>query len=375
MQNELIGGFSPNLEEMLHSDLLPKLVALIEEFPVLKPLFPKLLQLRLVVDANRVRGELYWRLKKRRNAANRSALHEVIDAGVLIFFAPEHVKWEIEKHYEDIARQTRTTIVEVKDEWAKFQHCLRFYAPKTQPSPEKLYADVDDFPYLATWMELDTQAIYTTDPHLSAMGAPVVSVLIDTPLRDYARASTVQIALGIGSSISVVAGLEFLQAAYRLLMGFIKAIRRLSPAAQMLLAAGAAIFIAHPKGRKTLKDGWNTVIRSEVLLALGDAIADFMVQAAQAAKKAKASCQIVEAALLPAKKRPLRLHARAVCTAAGSPLTLGEMERQIRRGGYVSSSQTFRAYLHRVLQADDALVEVQAGQWTLRSGLRRQPSA
>ena len=83
--------------------------ALIEAFPVLKPLFPKLLQLRLVVDANRLRGELYWRLKKRGNAANRSALHEVIDVGVVIFFARDHVKWEIEKHYEDIARQARTT--------------------------------------------------------------------------------------------------------------------------------------------------------------------------------------------------------------------------------------------------------------------------
>ena len=375
MQSELIGGLSPNLEEMLHSDLLPKLVAFVEEFPVLKPLFPKLLQLRLVVDANRVRGELYWRLKKRRNVANRSALHEVIDAGVVILFAPEHVKWEIEKHYEDIARQTRTTIVEVKDEWAKFQHCLRFYAPKTQPSPEQFYADVDDFPYLATWMELDAQAIYTTDPHLSAMGAPVVSVLIDTHLRDYARASTVQVAVGIGSSVSVVAGLEFLQAAYRLLVVLLKAIRRLSPAAQTLLATGFAIFLAHPKGRKILKDGWNTVVRSEVLLTLGDAIADFTIQAAQAAKKAKASCQVVEAVLPPAKKRPLRLHARAVCTAAGSPLTLAEMEWQIRRGGYVSRSHTFRAYLNRVLKADYALVEVQAGRWAPRNGLRRQASA
>ena len=141
-------------------------------------------------------------------------------------------------------------MVEVKEEWANFQYCLRFYAPKTRPSPEKLYADMDDFPYLATWIELDAQAIYTTDPHLSAMGAPIVSVLIDTHLRDYARASTVQIAVGIGSSVSVVAGLESLQAAYRFLIALFKTIRRLPPAAQALLATGVTIFIAHPKDRK-----------------------------------------------------------------------------------------------------------------------------
>jgi hypothetical protein len=82
---------------MIRSDLLPKLLALLDSFPSLKPLFPKLLQLRLVADANRVRAELYWRLKKRRNPVSRSSLHESIDAGVVVFFAPEHAKQEIEK--------------------------------------------------------------------------------------------------------------------------------------------------------------------------------------------------------------------------------------------------------------------------------------
>lgn len=122
MGTEAKVGRYPNLENVLRSDLLPKLLALLDSFPSLKPLFPKLLQLRLVADANRIRAELYWRLKKRRNATNRSSLHESIDAGVVVFFAPEHAKQEIEKHYEDIARQTRTTVVEVKQEWAHFQN-------------------------------------------------------------------------------------------------------------------------------------------------------------------------------------------------------------------------------------------------------------
>ncbi len=72
-------------------------------------------------------------------------------------------------------------------------------------------------PYLATWRELDARAIYTTDRHLAQMGAPVIPVLIDMHLRDYARASTVRIALGIGSSFSVLIGWESLQVLYRAL--------------------------------------------------------------------------------------------------------------------------------------------------------------
>ena len=61
-------------------------------------------------------------------------------------------------------------------------------------------------------------------------------MLIDTHLRDYARASTVQIAVGIGSSVSFVVGWEFLQVLYKLLVRCVKAIRRLPPAAQIALS-------------------------------------------------------------------------------------------------------------------------------------------
>jgi hypothetical protein len=273
-------GLCPSLEEMLHSDLLPKLVRLVDAFPNLKPLFPKLLQVRLVVDANRVQGELRWRLRRRRNPANRSSLHEAIDAGVVVLFAPLYVKWEIEKHYEEIAVETGTTIAVVKQEWTLFQKRLCFHAPKTQPLPAETYADINDFPYLATWMELDTQAIYTTDAHLIEMGAPVVSVLIDKQLRDYARGSTVQLAVGIGSSLSMVVGGEFLQVVYRLLVRCIEVIRQLPPAAQIALAAAGAICVAHPRSRAKLKEGWNAFKSSETVLTLCDTIAGFAEQAA-----------------------------------------------------------------------------------------------
>jgi hypothetical protein len=366
MERETKGGWCPILEDVLHSDLLPKLVALLHAYPKLKPLFPKLLQLRLVADANRIRAELYWRLKKRRNPSSRSALHEAIDSGVVVLITPEDARWEIEKHYEDIARQTGSSVADVRLEWAQFQKCLRFYAPRMRPSLTHQYADIDDFAYLATCVEVDTRAIYTTDPHLQAMGAPVVSVLIDTHLRDYARASTVQIAVGIGSSLSFVVGWEFLQIVHKFLVRCLKGIRQLPPAAQIGLVASGVLCVAHPKSRAKLKDGWNRLINSETVLALGDAIADLAVQVAESAEKVEASYEVVQAALPPKRKRSLLMHARAVCTAAGSPLSLAEMDRRIRLGGYVSRSQTFRQYLRRVLRTDGGFIEIRPGYWTAR---------
>jgi hypothetical protein len=214
-------------------------------------------------------------------------------------------------------------------------------------------------------MELDAQAIYTTDPHLATMGAPVVSVLIDTHLRDYARASTVQIAVGIGYSVSFIVGWEFLQVVYKLLVRCVKGIRRFPAVAQIGLAVAGVIWVTHPRSRTKLKEGWNTVKNSEALLTLEDTIADFAVQIAESAEKVKTNYQIVQAALPARQKRPLLMHARAVCAAADSPLSLAEMERQIRLGGYVSRSRTFRQYLRGVLRTDNEFVEVRPGEWAI----------
>lgn len=356
----------PNLERLLHSDLLPKLVAILNAVPDLKPLFPELLQLRLVVDANRIRAELYWRLKKRKNSSSRSALHESIDAGVLVLIAPEHAVHEIEEHFLDIAEQTGRTEAEVKQEWAQFQKCLRFYGPRALPSAGESYADIDDFPYLAAWRELDARAIYTQDPHLEAMGAAVVSVLIDTNLRDYARGSTVQVAVGIGSTVSFVLGWEFLRVVYELLVRCVQAVRRLPPAAQMALVAAGVFCVAHPKSRAKLKDGWSNLKSSEAFVAFSDAVADFATQVAESAEKAERNLRTVQQVLPNPKRRTLIMHARAVFALGSTPLTLAELERQIRLGGYVSRSRNFHKYLRSVLLKDGRFVEVKPGYWAIR---------
>jgi len=66
-------------------------------------------------------------------------------------------------------------------------------------------------------------------------------------------------------------------------------------------------------------------------------------------------------------KRPLVQHARSVCAAARSALTLEGLERQIRRGGYESRSKTFRQYLRRVLRGDESFIEVAPGRWSVRA--------
>jgi hypothetical protein len=182
-------------------------------------------------------------------------------------------------------------------------------------------------------------------------------------MRDHARASTVQIAVGMGYCVSLVVGWKVIETLYEVVASCVGAISRLQPAVQISLIAVAAICVFHPVSREKLKHGWNNLKNSGAFLTLGDVMGDFAVQVLAATEKTKANYQIVEAALPARQKRPLLMHARAVCTAAAAPQSLAE---QIRRGGYVSRSQTFRPYLRRILRADSSFLEV-AGGWMISS--------
>jgi hypothetical protein len=359
--------WTPELEKIFPSDFLPQLVSFLDLVPSLRPLFPKLIQVRLVVDANRVRAELYWRLRKRRDVSHRTALHEAIIAGVIVPYVPHYLNQEIEEDYEEIAAQTRRPVSDVRCEWKEFKKHLVFYAPKGRPLAGEIYADPDDFPYLAAWRELDARAIYTTDLHLRRMGAPVISVLIDTRLRDYARSSAVQMAVGFGSSVSVMAGVQSLQGLYRLLTKLLASFRRLSPAAQLAIVGGATICVLHPKSRAKMKEIWNSWKSSPLTLVLCDALLEFAAQYAKADATVKENYEALQAELPKGRKRPLLHHARSVCAEAGCPLNLEEMERRIRRGGYKSQSQNFRGYLRRVLLAEGGFSEVSPGCWALKA--------
>jgi len=66
------------IEKILCSDVLPKLKEILEVFPAFRSVLPQLLQLAAVIDANIVRGELWWRLKNRPRPELRSSLEEAL---------------------------------------------------------------------------------------------------------------------------------------------------------------------------------------------------------------------------------------------------------------------------------------------------------
>lgn len=117
------------LKSLFRSDTLREVRELLLKMPVFRPLLQTLLQIRVIVDANIIQGELRWRLAKRLKPENRSGLHEAVASGVIVAFAPVFLRVEIEEHIEDIALETGKSVTEAEKEWREFQTHLHFYQP------------------------------------------------------------------------------------------------------------------------------------------------------------------------------------------------------------------------------------------------------
>jgi hypothetical protein len=118
------------LASLVTSDALPMLWELASQVPALAPFFKDYFQIRLVLDANFVHRELQWKLKSRRDPSARSAMHESMEAEVVVFFAPDCLESEIEEHLEEIARRSGTTTDAARAEWQSFRRLLHFYTPR-----------------------------------------------------------------------------------------------------------------------------------------------------------------------------------------------------------------------------------------------------
>lgn len=242
------------LDRFFRSDMLPTLRSFFDASPELKSLVERrLLQLRVIVDANRVYAELLWRLRRRENSRNRSGLEEAIDAGVLVLIAPDFLKLEIEEHLQRIADQAGATFAQAQREWELFRVKLCFYRPLSEVT-DGAVADPKDLPYKHASDEL-ALPVYTRDLDLQKMGAPVVWVCIDTVCRDHARATSVKLGFTVGSTYTVTIGVEALRAVAREIKSLFGGFRRLSPWLQFAIAGGVAAALIHPKSRTKLLEG------------------------------------------------------------------------------------------------------------------------
>jgi hypothetical protein len=357
----------------------------------------RVLQIRAIVDANRIHADLRWKLSKRDDPRNRSGLEEDLDAGVLVLIAPDFLDVEIEKYLPILAEETGATLSEAEHEWESLRAKLHFYRPVSPMpdgwaddpnnlAPDREIVDPKDLPYLHASRELGL-AVFTSDRDLQKMGAPVIWICIDTTCRDHirtdtancgharldrtcrdhARSTSVTLGFTLGSTFTVTIGVETLQAAVRGIKRLFEAFRRLPPWLQLAAAGGLAAIVIHPKSRAKLAQAWGSAC-SAAAQAKGPMFEGFLVlmqQLAAAQSDAAKTLHQIHAALPPAKKVTAIVHARRICVISAGPLSIEEIVRRMRNEGHVSRAKDPEVYLRRVMRKSGQFAEVSPRMWEL----------
>jgi len=350
---------------LVPSDWLPLLQDVAVEIPAIASLLEKHIQLRLVIDANMVHEEIQWRLRSRREASNRTALHECVVAKVVILFAPNHLEREIQKRLADIAKRSGSDLEAAQREWQAFRELLHWYTPRSLKLPNNTrVADKDDLPYVAAWRELGADAVYSKDRHLVQMNAPTIKIAL-SPLRSYARGASVELAVQLGSVFTVAISIESVKAAIGFAGKAFRAFRELPPFLQLAIIGCLAFVLFDPKMRQRFAKLLDVLRR--VSAPVIEALERLAHQLSISSVELSAPQIRALYAVPPRNKRSALVLARYICLVEKAPLSLAQLQEHMLDEGYRTKAQDFTFYLKRILRSSGQFTEGPAGMWALKT--------
>lgn len=346
------------------SDALLTLLKFRDESPSLRNLID-IIQIVVVLDASAIQSELRWRLGSRTNPSARSSLHEAIDSGAVIAWAPVFLRIEIAKYLSPIATEMGVSVEAVSVEWERVQGFIRFYSP-IGDGTEFDSVDPKDSDYALTAKELDADFVRTNDHDFGRMGVPVMEQELDVILRDYARSTSILVTTKLGSAFVLTISIEMFVDVIRTLT---ELFRRLPPLVKVLLGAAVVAILLHPTSREKviqeLKRLWQRV--QQMKPALISFSEEPIKRVAEAAQISTRTAKVIQARLRARGKQTALACIRLICVKAGKPLSAGEIARRVLASGYCSRSKNFVAYVRRLLREDGRFATNANGLWTLRA--------
>lgn len=353
---------SIRLDEFVRSDALAELSRFRKLSPVLREVTDEPIQIRLVLDACIIQQELRFCLRNKRNPRARSALQEILDSGTVLPFAPPKLIEEVEEHVAEIAIYAKVTEDRVRQEWASLQKKIHFYEPEI-PHDGHGCVDPDDAPYRQVCLELGAHAVYTKDAHFKSMEVPVITIDLDRVLRKHARASSIKLAVSVGSSFTLVISVNILK---ELLGLAARGIRRIPTPVKVGFLVALTAALIHPRSRNKIIEVGKIIWKKLSNPKFRALLSSIVVQTVDAHQIAEATGKEIEAVLPSARKRHAISYAREVCAIREGPLTLLEIITHMKEAGYVTRAQNFATYLRRLLRASKNFKEVSPNCWTLK---------
>lgn len=344
------------LDQLFRSNLLPRLTQWMWSVTAADPSLLGIEVFSMVLDANKIIAEIRWRLGKREKAHALSKIFESIEAKVLIAYVPGFMEQEIFANAEKVAIEVGKSKEDVLAEWKRIKPFLRVHETAMQQVEVLELADPKDLVYMATQQQLGVPAIYSTDPHLRRMGAPLVAGRIDDDLRDYARGMSVTVGVSLGSGVVVSIAVPNVLRVLKATAGWLF---RQPLVVQLALAALFASLLRSQRVRTWLSDTWDEYW--PVVVEIATPLLSEWCASQERARLAKGRIQ--QAFPVRSRSQSAIQFCLGACPVNRGPRLLTAILSDMRDAGYRTKSQNPLPYLRRIMRESGSFSETDDGRW------------
>lgn len=346
----------PKLDQVFRSNLLPSLTQWMRNITAADHTLLGVEVFSMVLDANKVIAEIRWRLGKREKPHALSKIFESIEAKVLIAYVPAFMEQEILVNAGKVAAEIGKSTEDVLAEWNRIKPFLRVHQTAMQQVEVLELADAKDLVYMATQQQLGIPAIYSTDPHLRRMGAPLVAGRIDDDLRDYARGMSVTVGVSLGSGIVVSIAVPNILRTLKVTAGWLF---RQPLVIQLALAAVLASLLRSQRVRSWVCETWD-----EYWPVFVEIMTPLLFEWCESQQKAALAKGRIQQAFPAQFRRPSTIQfCLGACPVSGNPRPLTDILSDMRDAGYRTKSQNPLPYLRRIMRESGSFSKTDDGRW------------
>lgn len=245
----------------VRSDKLKELRAVIHSWKDFSKILGGAVQFRLVVDSNVVLGDILWLVAERTNEIAKTHLMEAIEAETIDVYAPPSFFDEVEEKIPLIAAEKGLDINQMHVHWGIYKSKIK----SAEPDSEKVRilkngVDPDDADFIALAQTIVATGVISKDKHIGLMGGNQISIACITHLRNYSRATAIELNIKVNGVTFAVVGVAAIRGLFAGIKALIDGIGKAPDWVKFALITGGLFIALHPGARASVARVLNSVL-------------------------------------------------------------------------------------------------------------------
>ncbi|SNX61018.1 PIN domain-containing protein [Nitrosomonas ureae] len=197
---------------------------------------------------------------ERKNSTAKTDLMEVIETETIDLYAPPALFDEVEEHLPKIAARKGLDITRLTAEWASYRMRIKIAEPDSEKVLElREGIDPDDAEFVALAQTIGAIGVISKDRHIGQMRGNHISVECITHLRNYSRATAIELNIKIGGVVFAKVGYAAIAGIYSGSKALIARVSKAPDWVKLALLVGGLFVVLHPDARARVANGLRVV--------------------------------------------------------------------------------------------------------------------